>query len=165
VSLLVIAMSLTPQQLGAVALLGKGAKTSEVAHQLGITQRTVQRWLKDDEFSTAVAEIGKETTRLVVEMTSFNLFEEIERATESSVKLLTEMIENPDIRPSDRLKAVDIVRRWGDRYRFEQAVDRDLERMIRGLGKLLKPDTYDEMLNAMSLIHSPERFNMTEDDL
>ncbi len=70
-SLLVIAMSLSPQQLEAIALLGKGTKTSEVAHQLGITQRTVQRWLKDDEFATAVAEIGRQTTRLVVETTSF----------------------------------------------------------------------------------------------
>jgi hypothetical protein len=93
------------------------------------------------------------------------LFEEIERATESSVKLLTEIIENPDLRPSDRLKAVDIVRRWGDKHRFEQAADRDFERMIRGLGKLLKPDTYDEMLNALSLLYPTERLNLTEDEL
>jgi predicted transcriptional regulator len=62
-------MSLSPQQLEAIALLGKGTKTAQVAHQLGITQRTVQRWLKDDEFATAVAEIGKETTKLVVKAT------------------------------------------------------------------------------------------------
>jgi hypothetical protein len=35
--------------------------------------------------------------RLVVETTSFDLFEEFERATESSIRLLTEIIENPDI--------------------------------------------------------------------
>jgi predicted transcriptional regulator len=134
-------MSLSSQQLEAVALLGRGVKTSEVAHQLRITQRTVQRWLKDDEFAKAVAEIGRQTTQLVVEATSFDLFQGDERATESSVKLLTEMIENPDIRPSDRLKAVDIVRRWGDKHRFEEAMDRDFEQTIRKLEKLMKPDT------------------------
>lgn len=163
-SLLVIAMSLSPQQLEAVALLGKGTKTSEVASQLGITQRTVQRWLKDDEFAKAVAEIGREATKLVVEATSFDLFKEIERATESSVKLLTEMIENPELRPSDRLRAVDIVRRWGDKHRFEEAMDRDFERMIRKLDKLLKPDTYDEMLKAISLLYPTERLNLNENE-
>jgi transposase len=150
-------MSLTLQQLEAIALLGKGTKTSEVSSQLGITQRTVQRWLKDDEFAKAVAEISRQATQLVVEATSFDLFKEIESATESSVKLLTEIIENPDIRPSDRLKAVDIVRRWGDKHRFEQAVDRDFEQTIRKLEKLMKPDTYNEMLNAMSLLYPTER--------
>ena len=157
-------MSLSPQQLEAVGLLGRGVKTSEVAHQLRITQRTVQRWLKDDEFATAVAEIGRQTTRLVVETTSFDLFKEIERATESSVKLLTEMIENPDIRPSDRLKAVDIVRRWGDKHRFEEEMDRDFEQTIRKLEKLMKPDTYNEMLNAMSLLYPTERLNLNENE-
>ncbi len=157
-------MSLSPQQLEAIALLGKGTKTSEVAHQLGITQRTVQRWLKDDEFATAVAEIGRQTTRLVVETTSFDLFKELEQATQSSVALLTEMIENPDIRPSDRLKAVDIVRRWGDKHRFEEAMDRDFEQTIRKLEKLMKPDTYNEMLNAMSLLCPTERLNLNENE-
>jgi len=157
-------MSLSSQQLEAVALLGRGVKTSEVAHQLRITQRTVQRWLKDDEFAKAVAEIGRQTTQLVVEATSFDLFKEIERATESSVKLLTEMIENPDIRPSDRLKAVDIVRRWGDKHRFEEAMDRDFEQTIRKLEKLMKPDTYNEMLNAMSLLYPTERLNLNENE-
>ncbi len=160
-SLLVIAMSLSPQQLEAIALLGKGTKTSEVASQLGITQRTVQRWLKDDEFAKAVAEIGRQATQLVVESTSFK---EIERATESSVKLLTEMIENPELRPSDRLRAVDLVRRWGDKHRFEEAMDRDFERMIRKLDKLLKPDTYDEMLKAISLLYPTERLNLNENE-
>jgi ribosomal protein S13 len=157
-------MSLSPQQLEAVVLLGKKAKTSEVAHQLRITQRTVQRWLKDDEFATAVAEIGRQTTRLVVEATSFDLFKELEQATQSSVALLTEMIENPDIRPSDRLKAVDIVRRWGDKHRFEEAMDRDFEQTIRKLEKLMKPDTYNEMLNAMSLLYPTERLNLNENE-
>ncbi len=157
-------MSLSSQQLEAVALLGVGARTSEVAHQLRITQRTVQRWLKDDEFATAVAEIGRQTTRLVVETTSFDLFKELEQATQSSVALLTEMIENPDIRPSDRLKAVDIVRRWGDKHRFEEAMDRDFEQTIRKLEKLMKPDTYNEMLNAMSLLYPTERLNLNENE-
>ncbi len=157
-------MSLTLQQLEAIALLGKGAKTSEVSSQLGITQRTVQRWLKDDEFAKAVGEIGRQATQLVVEATSFDLFKEIERATEASVKLLTEMIENPDIRPSDRLKAVDIVRRWGDKHRFEEAMDRDFEQTIRKLEKLMKPDTYNEMLNAMSLLYPTERLNLNENE-
>jgi transposase len=157
-------MSLTLQQLEAIALLGRGTKTSEVSSQLGITQRTVQRWLKDDEFAKAVAEISRQATQLVVEATSFDLFKEIERATEASVKLLTEMIENPDIRPSDRLKAVDIVRRWGDKHRFEQAVDRDFEQTIRKLEKLMKPDTYNEMLYAMSLLYPTERLNPNENE-
>ena len=157
-------MSLTLQQLEAIALLGKGTKTSEVSSQLGITQRTVQRWLKDDEFAKAVAEISRQATQLVVEATSFDLFEEIEKATESSVKLLTEIIDNPDIRPSDRLKAVDIVRRWGDKHRFEQAVDRDFEQTIRKLEKLMKPDTYNEMLNAMSLLYATERLRLNENE-
>jgi transposase len=157
-------MSLTLQQLEAIALLGRGTKTSEVSSQLGITQRTVQRWLKDDEFAKAVAKISRQATQLVVEATSFDLFKEIERATEASVKLLTEMIENPDIRPSDRLKAVDIVRRWGDKHRFEEAMDRDFEQTIRKLEKLMKPDTYNEMLNAMSLLYPTERLNLNENE-
>lgn len=157
-------MSPTPQQIGAIALLGKGTKTSEVAAQIGVTQRTVQRWLKDAEFTKAVAEIGTQTTRLVVEATSFDLFKEIERATESSVKLLTEMIENPDIRPSDRLKAVDIVRRWGDKHRFEEAMDREFEQMLRKLAKLMKQETYHELLNTMSLLYPTDRLTINDNE-
>jgi hypothetical protein len=43
-------------------------------------------------------------------------------------------------------------------------MDRDFEQTIRKLEKLMKPDTYNEMLNAMSLLYPTERLNLTEDE-
>ena len=149
-------MSLTPQQFKALRLLGKGAKTGEVAAQLGITPRTIQRWQKDDEFASALKNISKQTTRLVVESTSFDLFKELEEATQSSVELLKDFIQNPDLRPSDRLKAIDIVRRWGDRHRFDAEIEKELNSILRKLERVMLPDNYHELLIGLSSLGHDE---------
>jgi transposase-like protein len=51
--------SISVVQERAALLLAKGARSREVARQLGVTEQTIGRWRKQDAFTDAVAAAGQ----------------------------------------------------------------------------------------------------------
>lgn len=49
--------TLTPQQLQAVQMLAKDKAHAEIASELGIATKTVQRWTKKPEFNQALIDV------------------------------------------------------------------------------------------------------------
>lgn len=50
-------MSLSQQQLEAISLLGKGVPAPRVAYNLGVSYRTLQRWLTKAEFQATLSDL------------------------------------------------------------------------------------------------------------
>jgi transcriptional regulator with XRE-family HTH domain len=109
---------LTPSQQQAAAAIAKGLNLREIADNVGVSIRTIQRWQVSEDFAA-------EVSRLQVEFSC-----EVEQVTRSEVKSrasatnrlvslfdraidrLEEVIENPDSRPSDLLKACQLLGKW-----------------------------------------------------
>ncbi len=109
---------LTQAQKAAAAAIAKGLSPREIADSVGVSVRTIQRWQVSEDFAS-------EVSRLQVEFSS-----EVEQVTRSEVKLrasatnrlaalfdraidrLEEVIENPDSRPGDLLKACQLLGKW-----------------------------------------------------
>lgn len=68
-------MSLSADQLSALSLLAKGATPSQVAAELGISERTLFRWKKLPEFDAAANQIAVAVTKTVITETATDLSE------------------------------------------------------------------------------------------
>ena|GEM_PF-3583550 len=114
---------LTPQQLQAIELLSNGNRTQEsVATEVGVTRRTIVRWLANPEFQAALAGVG--SNQFVVNPAVIN--PEIIQPQQSPVSIrhklsslavtVVEQVEailtNPESRNADKLKAAQLLGKW-----------------------------------------------------
>jgi len=108
--------SLTPQQLQAVSMLANGKNHVEIALELGITTKTVQRWIKKPEFAQAVADVQLKAIEKTVERTSEEIArhsqEIIQRLVPKALKVINDYLSDSSAKGSDRLRAVHIVGSW-----------------------------------------------------
>jgi transcriptional regulator with XRE-family HTH domain len=103
----------------ALNMMAKGMGTSEVAKQLGVSQRTIQRWIKSEGVSNPVMDICDEVVRRVAVRVDATIGDELKlqalqllRLSGKSLNCLEEIIDNPETRTADRLKACQIVGEW-----------------------------------------------------
>lgn len=108
--------SLTPKQLQAVSLLAKGKTKVEIASELGISTKTVQRWTKQLGFAQAVSDVQSSAVRQTVERTAEDIArqsqEVIERLVPKALMVIHEYLNNSSAKGSDRLRAVHIIGSW-----------------------------------------------------
>jgi len=105
---------LTPKQQKAVAALHSSASFQEAAKKAGITDRTLRRWLQQDEFSEKVHDAG----RRIIEGT----VDELQEAAVEAIQILRKMIRDP-------INAPPSVRRSAARTLLEHSAE--VSRIIR----------------------------------
>jgi transcriptional regulator with XRE-family HTH domain len=103
----------------ALNMLAKGRTTAEVAKRCGVSQPTVQRWIKSDGVSNPVHEVCEQVVHRVSLSVESIVGDELKvqalqllRLSGKSLNCLEEIIDNPDTRTADRLKACQIVGDW-----------------------------------------------------
>jgi transposase len=103
---------LTPKQLQAVSEIAKGLTPSAISKDIGVSERTIQRWLKLPEFKAALAEIQERSTTKVIVEVSDDISARIQSVIPKAISTLESYIENPEARGSDRLRACHIIGAW-----------------------------------------------------
>lgn len=78
--------SLTEKKIRAAILLSQGRKQSEIAEELGINVKTLQRWSKDPEFQKVKNDVAASVTEATIQET---VQETIRTTTEAIVKSTT----------------------------------------------------------------------------
>jgi len=104
--------SLTPKHLQAVSWLAQGKTHAEVASELGIATKTVQRWSKQPEFTQAVSDVQSRAVEVAVEETAQDIAGKIERLVPKAIAVLDQYLSDMTARGSDRLRAVHIIGTW-----------------------------------------------------
>lgn len=105
-------MSLTPEQLRAVSLFSEGLKNTQIAHELGVTPRCIQRWHKIPEFASAVAQIKKKAAEKTIEATATNISNRIQSLLPKALGVIEHYLDSDEARASDRLRACHLVGTW-----------------------------------------------------
>lgn len=103
---------MTEQQTEAIRLLAKGLTNAEVAKQLGIAERTIYRWYKNAEFTSALEQTKSSVVAAVLESAVEDINAEIKKLLPLAVQTLQDVLTDSEKRVSDRLRAADIVGRW-----------------------------------------------------
>ena len=70
-------MSLSPEQLKAISLLAEGMPGPTVAKKIGVAYRTIQRWYKKPEFTSAFENLRMKTQVKILEKSSEQSSEKI----------------------------------------------------------------------------------------
>ncbi len=92
---------------------------------------------------------------MVMEEMNFDLDSEIERATQEAVEVLKRFIEDPKSKPSEKEKAIVVLRQWEDRCLSEEVmieaiVKEKRKTMYRELKNFMQPEHYQNFLVALS---------------
>lgn len=106
---------LTPKQLRAIELLVSEVEQKVIAKELGVSDRTIQRWLKLDEFKEGLEGISYRPVAVsAVEVVNAHQSrrERLESLLDKAIDTLEATLENPDVRTCDRLKAAQMVGDW-----------------------------------------------------
>jgi transcriptional regulator with XRE-family HTH domain len=139
-------MTLNSRQIEAAKLLANGRTHQEVADFLGISRRTVLRWLKDSEFqefhkelcdqqkTVSIEEFKQKKTTLSNSLkpsntTPLKFDEQLDILGFEALDFLSELIRDPDARNCDKLKAVSLliqVSSWDYRYSQQRELHRGL---------------------------------------
>jgi transcriptional regulator with XRE-family HTH domain len=109
-------MALSPQQIRAAELLAKGHSQQEVGDQIGVSRRTVLRWLKQEDFKNLsyglvgrVGEPAKPPPQRSPQPTGTLKVEDLVGDALEAVKCI---LQDPDARTADKLKAAALVGQW-----------------------------------------------------
>lgn len=85
---------------------------AEAIRQGGIGEKTLYRWLKQEEFKAALSEAKGEAIDKVLESASDDIQARIKNLLPLAIATLEEVMNNPDRRVQDKLRAVDIIGKW-----------------------------------------------------
>ena len=112
-------MSLTPPQIRAAELLAKGHAQQEVGDIVGVSRRTIVRWLKQEDFRNLsfgllgrvtqspqqVPQRSPENRRQTNDLTPQDLVCD-------ALEAVKDILQDPDSRNCDRLKAASLIGEW-----------------------------------------------------
>ncbi len=93
-------------------MLANGGSHPQVAEALGISTKTIQRWLKKPEFAQALADVQVKTVEKAVEAVATDISGQIQRLVPKAIKTLETYLDDPKARGSDRLRAAQILGNW-----------------------------------------------------
>jgi transposase-like protein len=116
-------MKFSPKQIAAAKLLGQGKSQTEVAKAIGVNRRTVVRWLERHEFKQlCYGLIGgstptpkpPETPKPAINQQNPNRVstEDLGNLAFLAVGCVSNILDDPDARASDRLKAAQLAGDW-----------------------------------------------------
>jgi hypothetical protein len=108
---------LSPKQLHAIQSLLTGRTKSHTAAAVGVTPRTLSRWLADPTFHAALTTATDEAIASAAHR--------LAGALDDAVAVLAEVMANKDARDPDRLRAADLVIHRGlDLIQQKQLIER-----------------------------------------
>ena len=104
---------LTPKQLEAISLLSSGFTQAETARQPNVSERTIHRWMKITAFLEALENTKRKATEKTVEATAENINAHVQKLLPKAIRTLEEILEDDEARNNDKLRASEILGRWG----------------------------------------------------
>lgn len=123
--------SLTPQQLQAIEMLANSESHAQIAQVLGISTKTIQRWLKKPKFTQALADVQLRTVEKAVEAVAEDISGQIQRLVPKAIKTLETYLDDPKARGSDRLRAAQILGNWAGLNQPQIQPERSAEQNLK----------------------------------
>jgi transcriptional regulator with XRE-family HTH domain len=114
-------MSLSPIQIRAAQLLARGLSQEETGKQVGVSRRTISRWLCKEEFknlSFGLVNSSSSSTKNEAEIQSTSQTNdesscELSHLVPLAFRTLENILTDPDARKADKLKAATLIGQWG----------------------------------------------------
>ena len=123
-------MSLTPPQIRAAELLAKGHSQESVGNTVGVSRRTIVRWLKREDFRNLsfgllgrAAQLPQPSSNPLPESRKQSNVLTPQDLVGDALEAVQSILQDPDSRNADRLKAAALVGEWaglGDRGKMAE---------------------------------------------
>jgi hypothetical protein len=155
---------LTLQQLQAIELLSNGKRSQQsIADEVGVTRRTVVRWLANPEFQAALKGVG--TNQFVVnpdviepenaiepeiiqpQKSRFSVRERLNGLIPTIIDETEAILLNPDTRTADKLKSAAMLAKWAGLEDRPDSVEQAFEYLAES--KLISMDFIDFYIEGM----------------
>ncbi len=116
-------MPLDPKQIDAAKLLAKGQSQTQTAQAIGVSRRTIVRWLSQSEFKNLCFGLSGEVQSIAKSINPIELESPVqvrrqpttltvENLVPDALQAVQDILSNPEARPGDRLKAASLIGEW-----------------------------------------------------
>lgn len=145
--------TLSTTQTQALKLLIEGKTHQETADILGVSSKTIQRWVKQPTFSESLEALRSTALNEI----SDDVGNELKRLVPKSLAVIEQFLDNPGAKGSDRLRAASIIGSWSgldnlplQEQKIQASVEQELTTMLKLLEQCLPTDTYKIILNVIA---------------
>ena len=115
---------LTPEQAKMVSMVCQGQTNTAIAEILGVARKTIIRWQKLPHIKDAIAQTSNsqaeavakeqgEQYRQLTKSSQVATTELLEKLVPASIKVVATILTNGEAKDSDRLKAAELLTKWG----------------------------------------------------
>jgi FixJ family two-component response regulator len=104
--------TLSPEQAQAAAMIAAGQTQGAVAKSIGVSLRTITRWLKLDIFQDAIRQTTEKTVQVVAEDHTEKVKTALSKLVPAALQILARVLVDENARASDKLRAVQIIGDW-----------------------------------------------------
>jgi hypothetical protein len=140
-------MSLEPKQVKAANLLAKGQSQTQTAQAIGVSRRTIVRWLSQAEFKNLCFGLSGDVQPVARSIHSIELEKPIQVRGQSNnltvedlvgdaLQAVQDILSNPEARPGDRLKAASLIGEWAGMAHRGKVHELQASVLLRDLGFL-----------------------------
>jgi len=128
---------LTGKKAKAVELLAQGLSPSEVADKVGVSDRTVRRWIKRPEVAEALRELQREALH--------GIARRLRALAQHATDALGHVLKSPDTPPAVRVSSARVVLEFVIRLEELDKVE-ELEERIRAIEQIVKEGTNEGII-------------------
>jgi hypothetical protein len=110
-------MALSPKQIQAAELIARGYSHQEVGDAINVSRRTILRWLKQQDFGDLSYGLSHRAPQSTPQKPSERLSQlevlRVQDLVPDALSAVRDILQNPDSRNCDRLKAASLIGEWG----------------------------------------------------
>jgi hypothetical protein len=110
-------MALSPKQIQAAELIARGYSHQEVGDAINVSRRTILRWLKQQDFRDLSYGLSHRAPQSTPQKPSERLSQlevlRVQDLVPDALSAVRDILQNPDSRNCDRLKAASLIGEWG----------------------------------------------------
>jgi transposase len=145
---------LSSDHLKAAELIAEGVNFALVADRLGVSRRTIDRWLLRPDVKQHLAQLQQRKMQANQESLASKYQRTIEQLAGLGLNTVARVLKDPDAKKSDKLKAVDLVGKWYGldapvKHQVEVGVKKELNATLASLEEKMSAEAFNELIGAL----------------
>jgi hypothetical protein len=145
---------LSSDHLRAAELIAEGTNFALVADQLGVSRRTIDRWLLRPDVKQHLAQLQQRKMQANQESLASKYQRSIEQLAGLGITTVATILKDPDAKKGEKLKAVELVAKWYGldspiKHQVEVGVKKELDATLASLQKEMSAEAFNELIGAL----------------
>lgn len=146
---------MSDKRLHAAKLLSEGFTHKIVAQQVGVCERTIDRWAVAADVKEVQQKAKQAAIRVVEESAELKYRRIIEQSVGLGLNTVVTILRNPDSHNRDKLKCVELLSKWygldsPTKHLIQVGIEKELDSTLAMLQGKMSGEAFNELITALT---------------